>query len=105
MASADMTVTDADMHFILGVHAPGWAFRWIDARPDDALGTEIGTCEYRAQRISVARGLSARQTLPHEIGHAVAYSQDAHSADHTPFWRDVVGQLCKVYGIDLIDAV
>jgi predicted SprT family Zn-dependent metalloprotease len=73
---------------LLGRHLPegAWTFAF------DSAKRRAGACDYTRRRITVSRYLAAkwdeeevRQTLLHEIAHALA----GHAAAHGPKWRSV----------------
>lgn len=73
---------------LLGEHLPGsgWTFAF------DTAKRRAGACDFARKRITVSRYLAAvwdeedlRQTLLHEIAHALA----GHTAAHGPRWRTV----------------
>ncbi len=73
---------------LIALHLPGrgWSFAF------DTAKRRAGACDYTRRRITVSRYLAAmwdeedvRQTLLHEIAHALA----GHKAAHGPRWRAV----------------
>src|SRR5919202_5260627 len=73
---------------LLAEHLPGgaWTFAF------DTAKRRAGACDYTRRRITVSRYLAekwdeeeVRQTLLHEIAHALA----GHAAAHGPRWRTV----------------
>src|SRR5919202_2449234 len=77
---------------LLGRHLPdgAWTFAF------DTAKRRAGACDYTRRRITVSRYLAAktdedevRQTLLHEIAHALA----GHAAAHGPSWRTTAQRL------------
>lgn len=79
-----------------GLAADGWSFEFDGAR------SRLGSCRYRAKRITLSRNVAAnatqdeaRQILLHEVAHALVPRVDerGRAVGHGPAWRAVAASL------------
>lgn len=88
---ADLDEVERVAVALINQHLPGeWTFGF------DTAKKRAGACHFTKRRITLSRYLAAmhpldtmRQTLLHEIAHAIA----GHAAGHGPAWRDVARRL------------
>jgi predicted SprT family Zn-dependent metalloprotease len=77
-----------------GLKAKGWTFSWDRAR------LRFGACWPRRKRISLSRVLTelneadqVRDTILHEVAHALVFERYGHLRGHGPEWRAMAQQL------------